>query len=226
MKNVLCIMTLLAMTVTAHSQPKEVSYADIVSDPSSYVGKPIVMEGTFAYAEPMRESFTIDQNGALIEVFYRDLPGSDRKSLLAQQQYSKTLLTVSGILKQYTNKKHSYFVNATSLRLENGAAPAPSSLGLAAYSEILSNPGRYVRKPVTMKGSFVYSEPLRQSFSFDQGGNIIEVLISDLSRIDREAIFSQKKHSRKAVTVSGELLPYVNSAAKYYINASSVILEN
>ncbi|KKQ94648.1 MAG: hypothetical protein UT18_C0009G0059 [candidate division CPR2 bacterium GW2011_GWC2_39_10] len=58
-------------------------------------GNPVSVSGVAWSVE--RGGGTIDQNGVLIEVFYRDLPGSDKEFLLAQQQYSKTLLTVSGI---------------------------------------------------------------------------------------------------------------------------------
>jgi hypothetical protein len=225
MRNIF-MMALLVVTFSAHAHAKEMSYADVVSDPTNYVGKPIVMKGSFVYSEPMRESFTFDQNGNLIEVFYRDLPGNDKEFILSLQKYSKVSLMVSGTLQQYTNRARSYFINASSLRVENGASPVPSNVNLISYADILSAPGKYVNKPVMMKGSFAYSEPMRQSFTFDQNGNRIEVLLGDLSRTDRELILSQKKYSKTPVTVTGVLQPYANNTNTYFINAYSVGVEN
>src|SRR5574337_172119 len=224
MKNVfMAILLAAAVSASAHGQANEVSYADIASDPSKYVGKPVVMKGAFAYSEPMRESFTFNQNGSLVEVFYSELPGNIKQSILAQQKNSREPVIVSGTLRQYTNSARSYFIIASSVRFETGAAAVSSDYPRAiSYADIMSNPAHYLNKQVTMKGSFLYSEPMRQSFTFDQSGNQMEVLVSDLSRIDRESILSQKKYSKAPVVVSGVLLAYVNNPKKYYIIADSV----
>ena len=226
MKSAWLLLPLFALTVSTYADAQAVRIADVVSDPAAYLGKRIVIQGSFLFAEPIRESFTINQNGSKIEVFYYDLPGSDKQFILSQQNYSKTELTVSGIMQQYTNSAGSYFMKATSLRFERNTSPDPPGLTPVSYEEILSNPEKYLKKPVTMKGYFLYNEPVRQSFSFDQAGNIIEVLISDLSKIDREYILGQKKYSKKSLVVTGVLQTYVNSKNKYYINAYSVSLEN
>ncbi len=219
------IFLVAAASASAYGQAHQVSYADIASDPSAFVGKQVVMKGGFAYSEPMRESFTIEQNGNLIEVFYSTLASNVKQLILSQKKNSKEALTVSGTLKQYTNSARSYFIIASSVLFENGDAPAQLSANSISYADILSNAARYVNKQITMKGSFLYSDPMRQSFTFDENGNQVEVLVSDLSRIDREAILSQKKYSKVSVVVNGVLLAYVNNPQKFYITASSVMME-
>jgi hypothetical protein len=215
-----------AMLATSGALANEVmSYGDILANGPKYINKSVALEGSFLFSEPMRESFTIDQKGNLIEVFYRDLPGSDKALILSLPENSKAIMIVSGTLKQYTNNR-SYFIDATSMRLETGSLPIPTGLTPVSYGDIQSAPAKYLKKRIMMKGTFVYSEPMRQSFSFDQGGNVIEVLISDLSKTDREAVFAQKKNSRAGVTVTGELLSYVNNPKKYYITADSIMLGN
>ncbi len=227
MKNFFRVIFLVAaVSASAYGQANEVSYADISSDPTKYVGKRVVMNGAFAYSEPMRESFTLNQNGSPIEVFYSDLPPNVKQLILSQQKSSKEQLTVSGTLRQYTNSARSYFIIASSVQFENSSVPVPPGVNSISYSDILSNASSYVNKQVTMNGSFLFSEPMRQSFTFDQSGNQIEVLVSDLSRIDRESILSQKKYSKVPVVVTGILLGYVNNPKKYYINAYSVRVTN
>lgn len=72
----------------------------------------------------------------------------------------------------------------------------------------------------------MYSEPMRQSFVLDQNGNAVEVFLDDLSKADREFILSQKKYSKAPVTVTGIVQRYANNTKTYFINASSVIVEN
>jgi uncharacterized metal-binding protein len=224
-KTKLIIIFLIAF-FPGYTHAKDVSYADIAADPAKYVGKRVVMKGFFLYSEPVRESFTIDQNGNSIEVFYGSVSGHDRQFILSQRKYSKAEVTVSGILQRYTNSAHAYFINASSLSAENGSFSAPPRGDLISWPDILSAPDKYLNKQVMMKGSFIYSEPSRQSFTFDQSGTQIEVFLGDLSRTDRELIFSKKNFSKLPVTVIGVLQKYANKTQTFFINASSVFVGN
>jgi hypothetical protein len=91
-------------------------YSVIQLNPSKYVGKTVTMSGMFAYTEPMRGSFTFDQNGDLVEAFYEDLPQKDKDLIVSQRQDSKTpVVVVTGIVQRYTNDANKYFLKATSV---------------------------------------------------------------------------------------------------------------
>ena len=91
-------MLLIAVCLLGMSAPlyaKDVTSTEVLSDLAGYTGKTVTMSGLFVYSEPMRESFTVDQNGTSIEVFYRDLPRYAKDFVLAQKNYSKTPITFS-----------------------------------------------------------------------------------------------------------------------------------
>ncbi len=213
MRNIMAI-TLLMMIWTTQVDAKEIIYADILTNPSKYVGKTVTMSGVFAYTEPMRGSFTFDQNGNLIEVFYGDLPQKDKDLIASQKREAKTPVIVTGIVQRYTNIANKYFINASSLQLAIG-----SSL---LYSAIRLNPSKYVGKTVTMSGVYAYTEPMRGSFTFDQNGDLIEVFYGDLPQKDKDLIASQKREAKTPVIVTGIVQRYTNDANKYFIKASSV----
>jgi hypothetical protein len=226
MNRMLMIM-LLTIAFAAPAYAKEVGIDEVAASPSKYAGKPVVMTGIFAYSEPMRESFTLDQDGSMIEVFYRDLPKNDKDFILAQKRSSKTTITVNGMLQQYANSDHSVFIVASSMRYDS-EAQRPSSLSsnrrFVSYDDVQASPQTYVNKQITMKGIFAYGEPVKQSMTFSQDGMNIAVLVSDLSKADRERILAQKP--KTPVIVTGEVLFYVNDKKMFYLVATAVEVGN
>jgi hypothetical protein len=216
---VLCV---LAVAVTAEA--KEVSVGNVLSDGDLYANKAVTVRGDFLYSEPVRESFTIGQGDNTIEVFYRDLPGADKVYILSLPKNARTSILVSGTLRQYANKARFYFIDATAVRHEGAAAAVPATQATVSLFDILSDPAKYVNKPVTTTGVFLYSEPMRQSFTFEQNNKSMEVIVSDLSKIDRERILGQKKNSKVTVSVTGLLQKYANEDNRFFITAYTVTL--
>ncbi len=213
---------ILILIAAAQVEAKDVQYGDILSDPSKYIGKAVTMSGRFAYTEPMRGSFTFEQNGTLIEVFYGDLPQEARDSIASQKEGAKTPVAVTGVLQRYTNIANKYFINATSVQMSGGNTSSSTGGVSILYESILLNPAKYLGKPVTISGTFSYNEPMRGSFTFEQNGNPIEVFYGDLPQRTRDLITSQKEGAKTPVVVIGVLQRYTNTANKYFINASSV----
>ncbi len=224
LSTIVCLFSLAAVASAA-----ELFVDDLVSDASKYVGKTVTVKGNFLYSEPMRESFAMTHAGVKLEIFYRDLAPNDKLFITSLHNNAKTAMVVTGILKQYANSQRSYFMDASTLQHEGSAAasPAPASaLSAVSYLDILQKPADYVNKPVTMRGAFVYSEPMRQSFTFEQNGKTMEVLLSDLSKLDRDRVLEQKKNSKVPVVITGLLQNYANDNKRFYIAAYSVSLEN
>ncbi len=219
---IIMAITLLTMIWATQVDAKEIIYADILAVPSKYVGKTVTMSGVFAYIEPMRGSFTFDQNGTLIEVFYGDLPQKDKDLIASQKREAKTPVIVTGIVLRYTNIANKYFINASSLQLAGGISRSASIGSSVLYSAIQLNPSKYVGKTVTMSGAFAYTEPMRGSFTLDQNGTLIEVFYGDLPEKDKDLIASQKRNAKTPVIVTGIVQRYTNDANKYFIKASSV----
>jgi hypothetical protein len=218
---VLCV---LVAAVAVGAEAKELSVASVLSDGDLYSGKAVVVRGDFLYSEPVRESFTIGQGDNTIEVFYRDLPGADKVFILSLPKNAKTSILVSGRLRQYANKARFYFIDATAVSHEGAVAVSSAAQATVSLFDILSDPGKYVNKPVTAKGEFQYSEPIRQSFTFGQNNKSMEVIVSDLSKIDRERILGQKKNSKVPVIVTGLLQKYANEDNRFFITAYTVTL--
>src|SRR5512135_3119256 len=185
MKNIMMI-TLLTMIWTAQAYAKEILYADILANPTKFVGKTVTVSGMFAYTEPMRGSFTFNQNGDLIEAFYGDLPQKDKDLIASQKQDSKTPVVVTGIVQRYTNIANKYFLNASSLQIAGGSSRSLSGGSPLLYSAIQLNPSKYVGKTVTMSGVFAFTEPMRGSFTFDQNGDLVEAFYEDLPQNDKD----------------------------------------
>ncbi len=211
------------LSLAARAEAKELSVAGVLSDAETYANKAVVIKGDFLYSEPLRESFTLGEGRSTIEVFYRNLPGSD-KLFISQRKNVKTTVVVWGRFMRYANMQHSYFIDAVSLKFEGASAPSPVAAPAVSFFDIQSDPAKYVSKPVTMKGLFLYSEPMRQSFTFEQNGKPIEVIVSDLAKVDRERILGQKKDSKIPVTVSGLLQNYANDEKRFFITAYTVTL--
>ncbi len=225
MKSFLATMLVLCFVVF-NAEAKELSVAGVISDGEIYAGKAVIVRGDFLYTEPGRESFTIGQGNSTVEVFYRDLPGNDKVFLLSRPMNSKLSILVSGMLRQYANRERHYFIDATSVKYE-GAAPAPvAGANVVTLFDIQSNPAKYVTKPVTMKGLFLYSDPMRQSFTFEQNNDTMEVIVSDLSKLDRDRILEQRKNSKIPVTVTGLLQKYANDEKRFFITAYTLTLGN
>jgi len=218
------VMMLCVLAVAVVAEAKEMTVGGVLSDGDLYTNKTVTFRGDFQYSEPVRESFTIGTGRDTIEVFYRDLPGKDKVFLLALPRNAKTSILVSGTLRQYANKARFYFVDAVSVSYEGAAAAASAARDAVSLFDILADPAKYVNKPVTTKGVFQYSEPMRQSFTFEQNGKAMEVIVSDLAKIDRERILGQKKNSKTPVTVSGLLQKYANDDKRFFITAYTVTL--
>ncbi len=221
MKNIL-VIALLTMMWASHADAKEVTYADILANASKFVGKSITMSGIFMYAEPMRGSFTFEQNSNLIEVFYGDLPQKDKDLIASQRQDAKAPVIVTGILQRYTNSTDKYFMNASSLQIAGGSPRLMPVGSTVLYSSIRLNPSKYLGKTVTMTGVFSYNEPARGSFIFDQNGDLIEVFYGDLPQQDKDFIGSQKQTAKTPVVVTGIVQSYTDGANKYFLKAVSV----
>ncbi len=92
-------------------------YESILLSPAKYIGKTVTMSGTFAYHEPMRGSFTFEQNGNPIEVFYGDLQQRTRDIIASQKEGAKTPVVVTGVLQRYANSANKYFISASSVSM-------------------------------------------------------------------------------------------------------------
>ena len=229
MKRIVLVMLCVFTFGSAGSgEAAEMNVADLLAEAKNHVGKAVTVTGTFLYSEPMRESFTVAHDGSKIEVFYRDLSPDQKLFILSQAKNGKTALAVNGTVRQYANKERSYFMEAASLQYEGASAAVPASgaANAVSYLDILSDPNKYLNKTVTMKGVFLYSEPMRQSFGMEQNGKAIEVLLSDLSKVDRDRLLEQKKNSRVGVVVTGLLRSYANDSKRFFIIAYSAFLEN
>jgi len=221
------LMLILVLTALAHAAAaKDVSYSDILANPSQYIGKTGTLTGLFVYSEPMKESFTIDQNGKLIEIFYRELPSPDKDMILLLKKYSKVPITITGMIHRFENSSTTYYVNASSLGTAGSSAPTVSSRRQVAYADILSNPSQYIGKTVTMKGAFLYSDHMRESFMLDQNGSQVEVFYRDLPQSGKDVILSQRKYSKKQVIATGVIQKFANSANSYFLNATSFSFDN
>ena len=215
---------MIIMSLATPGWAKEMNVAEILADPAKFAGSIATLKGAFIYSEPMRESFTIDQNGNHVEVFYRNLAKSDRDALLLLTKYSKVPVTVTGVVQFYTNSKNGCFMTATSVQIAGSPAPASARNITATAVASLADVPKYSGKRVTVKGVFLYSEPARDSFTIDQNGMMVEVFFKDIPKNERDIILSQKKYSKEPVTVTGVVQPYTNSASGCFMLATAVSL--
>jgi hypothetical protein len=215
---------MIIMDMATPGWAKEMNATEILAEPTKFAGSMVTLKGAFIYSEPMRESFTIDQNGNQVEVFYRDLAKSDRDALLLLTKYSKVPVTVTGVVQFYTNSKSGCFMTATSVQIPGSPASASAKNITATAVASLADLPKYSGKRVTVKGAFLYSEPMRDSFTIDQNGMAIEVFFKDIPKNERDVILSQKKYSREPVTVTGVVQHYTNSTKGCFMLATAVRL--
>jgi hypothetical protein len=221
---ILGVVIACMVSMSAPLYAKEVTSAEVLSDLSYYIGKTVTLSGLFIYSEPMRESFTVDQNSKSIEIFYRDLSKNEKDVILAQKNFSRASITVTGVVQPYANRTNAFFLNATSLPAVSSASDTSVRAASIYYSDIVSDPLKYVGQKATLKGLFMYSEPMRESFTFDQNGHLIEVFYRDLANKDKDLILSQKKNAKVPVIVTGTIQQFTNKTNAYFMNASSVVV--
>jgi len=224
MQKVLATAAVMIIIMATTGWTTEISSAQIISEPSKVKGKTVTVKGDFLYCESMRSSFMINQNGDMIEVFYRDLAKSDRDALLSLNKYSMVPVTVTGVVQFYTNSKNGFFVTATSVLIAGSTASAAAMSIPEVSLASLEEPAKYAGKTVTVKGEFLYSEPMRESFTIDEHGMVIEVFFKDIPKKVRDAMLSQKNYSKVPVTVTGVVQLYTNSTSGCFMIASNASL--
>jgi len=225
MKTTLAAVVLMIIVNMATSGwAKEMNVAEILAEPTKFAGTTVTLKGAFIYSEPMRESFTIDQNGKQVEVFYRNLAKSDRDAILLLAKNSNVPVTVNGVVRFYTNSKSGCFMTATSVQIAGSPSSASAKnipgTAVASFADL----PKYSGKRVTVKGAFLYSEPMRDSFTIDQNGMVIEVFFKDIPKNERDVVLSQKKYSKQPLTVTGVVQPYTNSSNGCFMLATAISL--
>jgi|TARA_B110000116_G_C16474602_1_gene419692 hypothetical protein len=105
----LCVSTTVA---------QQVNYTYIILSPQKYLGKEVTKQGTFYYKNEERKSFDIKQRDNNIEIFYQLIPLTVQAAILGQKNFSKTLVTVKGTVKRFSNKDNSYYPMAQSISLK------------------------------------------------------------------------------------------------------------
>jgi|GEM_PF-2330417 len=90
----------------------EVNYTDILLNPGNYLNRAVVMKGAFYYNNTERKSFDIKQGDNKIEIFYENLPRQKWAQILQQKNFSKADVTVSGIVKRFSNAENSFYITA------------------------------------------------------------------------------------------------------------------
>jgi hypothetical protein len=131
------------MFVHVSSANTQVTYTDILLSPEKYVGKEVTMSGNFYYKHVERKSFDLQQEDYEIEVYYERLPKKTQAAILSQKNFSKTPVTVKGVLKRFSNAKNSYYIMATNVQ---GLAIEKKTGGGLHYTDILLSPEKYVGK--------------------------------------------------------------------------------
>jgi hypothetical protein len=147
------------------------------------------MSGNFYYKHVERKSFDLQQEDYEIEVYYERLPKKTQAAILSQKNFSKTPVTVKGVLKRFSNAKNSYYIMATNVQ---GLAIEKKTGGGLHYTDILLSPEKYVGKEVTMSGNFYYKHVERKSFDLQQEDYEIEVYYERLPKKTQAAILSQR----------------------------------
>ena len=222
MKYSLLIAILLIMASTAVSA-KSINISEIQAHTTQYKDKSVVVEGNFLYAEPMRSSFTIDQNGSSIEILYSDLSSLEQDRIKSLKDYSKVPVTVTGAVRQYANKAGVPFLIATAISFSGETSGINDAL-LVSLSDILADPSQYRDKMVSLIGTFAYSDPVRESLTLNQNGSLIEVFYPAVPVERRRGFLSISSGSKQQVAVTGVLREYANKAGEFFLAATAVEL--
>jgi len=216
------VVLMIIMSLATPGWAKEINAAEILAEPTKFAGSVITLKGAFIYSEPMRESFTIDQNGKQVEVFYRNLAKNDRDAILLLAKNSKVPVTVTGAVQFYANSKNGCFMTATSVQIAGSPAPASAKNITATAVASFADLPKYSGKRVTVKGAFLFSEPMRDSFTIDQNGLMIEVFFKDIPKNEQAVVLSQIKYSKQPLTVTGVVQPYINSSKGCFMLATAI----
>lgn len=218
----LFLIPALVLILSTPVLAKDTLSSEILADLSTYIGKPVTMSGLFSHSEAARESFFMDQNGVLVEVFIRNLPKINKEYILSQRQNSKTQISVAGTIQGYSNKQNAFFLNASALQ-ESGGSFYTFRKGLpASMADILDNPSAFIGRSITMTGMFSYSEPMRESFMLNQNDHPVEIFIRDIPKAQRDQVFAIEQDSKTEITVTGNLQAYANKENAYFMNATSM----
>ena len=204
----------------------DVTYADILLNPSRDVGHQVVLRGAFYYKNTERRSFGLKQGDHEVEVFWEQLSSAKQSLVLNQKNFSGVAVTVMGTVQRFRDARNSYYITASDV-VFTGAAPGQATArqaGMALYTDILLAPERYINRVVTMKGAFDYRNTERESFELKQGDDTVEVFYEQLPEQKRALILRERSFSGGVTTVVGTVHRFSNAENSYYIMASDVVI--
>jgi len=115
MKTMSSIVATAILLLFASVAVAQLSYTDILLSPEKFVGQEVTMQGAFRCNNTERKSFDMKQGDNVIEVFYERLPKEAQASILSQENFSKTPVTVKGTLRRFANSENSYYIMASAI---------------------------------------------------------------------------------------------------------------
>ncbi len=205
----------------------DVTYADVLLNPSRYVGRQFVLRGTFYYKNTERNSFQLKQGNDEVEVFCEQLSSAKQSLVLSQKNFSGVPVTVMGTVQRFRDARNSYYITASDVVLTGTASAqaTPRQSGLVLYTDILVAPERYLGRIVTMKGAFHYRNTERASFDLKQGDDTVEVFYEQLPELKRASILRERNFSGSSATVIGTVHRFRDAGNSYYIMATDVSVQ-
>jgi hypothetical protein len=223
MKKPWLLVVAMILSSAGAAWAREATIAEIASDLASYSGRTVTVSGVFAYSEPQRESFFMNQDGTQIEVIVRGLAKINKDFILSLPQNAKTPITIVGTVRRYENRQSSFYLNAISLQNANNTSGSSPRAQRASLADIKSAPASFSGKAVIVNALFSYSEPMRESIYLSDNGIQMEVFVPrDLPNAQKDELFSFEPGAKIEITATGTIQTYANKENAFFMNASSL----
>ena len=107
----------------------QVACADIRLHPSQYVGRQVMLAGTFYTKNPVKRSFYLKQGNETIEVLCERLAPAQQSLVWSEKNISGTPAIVYGTVQRRSNKENSCCILAVDVSILQGLLVAPEQLG-------------------------------------------------------------------------------------------------
>jgi hypothetical protein len=142
----------------------QVTCADIRLHPSQYVGRQVILAGTFYSKNAAKKSFYLKQGNETMEVLCERLASAQQSLVWSEKNISGTPVIVYGTVQRRSNKENSCCVLAVDVSILQGLLVAPDQLGagLQGLSEGPTALGPGQRRSGLSPSSPVLSRAARQ----------------------------------------------------------------
>jgi hypothetical protein len=224
---ILAVVITAVLSATLGAAPRSLDYPELRLKYLDLIGEELLVRGEFNYLMEDGETLQMRMGEGTVEVSYRGLAPDIKAAVRDLRNFSRTPLTVKGVLRQGGVAGNKILIEAEQLDIDATSTrlAVASRRGIVTVPEIRLNPFRMLNSQVTMEGRFNFREPARKVFRVWRGVDAIDVEYGQLSEALQKEVLMVPNFSDRPLKVTGVLRSTGRAEAAYQIEATALQIE-